>query len=89
MTEYGYKELINLLGRTDGLKCSHLNVNGLLSKLKEVRLLLNETKIDILAISETHLHPNVKDVELNILNYTFVRKDRMGKVKNWEATVPR
>ena len=33
MTEYGYKELINLLGRTDGLKCAHLNVNGLLSKL--------------------------------------------------------
>ena len=47
MTEYGYKELINLLVRTDGIKCAHLNVNGLLSKLEEVRLLLNEKKIDI------------------------------------------
>lgn len=79
---YGYKELTNLLAKTDGLKCAYLNISGLFNK-QGIRHLLNETKIDIVTISETHLHSNVKDFELNTPNYPFVRKDRMGKGNNW------
>ena len=43
-----------------------------------VDILLKETDraIDIFAITETHLSRDIKDGELNLDNYTFVRKDR-------------
>ena len=42
-----------------------------------VDILLKETDrtIDIFAITETHLSRDIKDGELNLDNYTFVRKD--------------
>ena len=35
----------------DGIKLGHININGLISKLSQVQLLLKETQIDILAIT--------------------------------------
>ena len=40
-------------GRKKGLKMASLNVNGLLSKIDEVRLLAKNEKIDIFVINET------------------------------------
>ena len=49
-----------------GLKCCHLNINGLCSKLDEIKLLLFETKMDILAISESHLSNNTHDYKISM-----------------------
>ena len=43
-----------------------------------MKLLLQETKhkIEILGVTEAHLHKNIMDEEIKIEGYTFVRKDR-------------
>ena len=50
------------------LKVAHINVNGLLtrSKLQEVKILLSETKFDMLGITETKLSSRTGDEKLNI-----------------------
>jgi len=55
-----YPKLTKVLAAKQGLHCGHLNVNGQLQKLKELKLLLSETKFDIFAITETHLPIYVK-----------------------------
>ena len=65
-----------------GLKCGHLNVNGLYHKLDEVKVLLEETKFDILALTETHLQDAATDSEIAIKGYMLFRKDRT-KNKKW------
>ena len=71
----------------DGLKCCHLNINGLYGKLDEIKLLLFETKVDILAISESHLSNQIHDYEIDIPNYAFIRKDRSGKGNSWGGII--
>lgn len=71
----------------DGLKCCHLNVNGLFSKLDEIKLLLFETKIDILTITESHLNSQIHDYEISIQDYSFIRKDRSGRGNSWGGVI--
>ena len=61
-----------------GFKIFHQNVDGLLDKVEEVQLLLEETRKDIhiLGISETHLNADISDSQASVQDYTFVRKDR-------------
>ena len=64
------------------LKCGHLNVNGLLHKLEEIRILLRGSKFDLFAITETHLNEDEHDDDdLEIDNYLFYRRDR--KTNSW------
>ena len=60
-----------------GLKVFHQNINVLLHKLACVELMMKETikKLDILGITETHLHEGILDKELEVDGYTFIRKD--------------
>ena len=77
-TIHSSKELRN------GLCRAHININGLYNKLDEIRLLLQESKFDLLAITETHLSEEIhKNTELCIDQYSFVRKDRTGKSNHW------
>jgi len=80
-----YENLINMLESKDnrGIKCAHINVNGLHNKIEEIKLLLNETKFDILAITETHLHKNLSEDAIAIDNYSIIRKDRFGHKNHW------
>lgn len=71
-----FKQLADDLEKSKGITVSHLNINGLLTKINELKLLLEETKIDIFAVSETHLHNEISDFEVSIDNYSFIRKDR-------------
>ena len=59
-----------------GLRCAHFNVNGLYNKLEEIKLILNETKMDIFAITKTHLGSDITNPEININGYSFARRDR-------------
>ena len=61
------------------LKVAHINVNGIMTrnKLMEVKILLAETGIDILGITESKLHPKEhNDWEIAIDGYKFERQDR-------------
>ena len=75
-TESPYIEVDSFLQRRR-LKIFHQNVNGLLHKLACVELMMKETinKLDILGITETHLHEGILDMELEVDGYTFIRKD--------------
>lgn len=50
------------------------NINGLKSKLEELKDFINEQNLDVMLVNETHLRPcqNAK-----IQNYNFFRKDRL------------
>ena len=55
---------------------AHLNINGLLSKLDFVKIMLSESKLDIFAISESKLDASIHDNEIKIDGYDFYRLDR-------------
>ena len=50
---------------------AHLNINGLLSKLDFIKIMLSESKFDIFAISESKLDASIHDNEIKIDGYTF------------------
>ena len=81
--EHVHPDLLKKLNPKRGVLCAHLNTNGMYRKMEEIKLLLKETKLDIFAVTETHLHKNIHDVELHIDNYSFVRKDRQGNNNNY------
>ena len=53
-----------------GLKIGHLNVDRLLYRFAE---LLHQTRLDILAITETKLDSNTSDSEINVEGYITAR----------------
>ena len=57
------------------LKIAHINTRSLLSCIDEVKLIILNSKIDILCISETWLEQNIPDRFVNIDGYTLFRKD--------------
>ena len=65
------------------LKVAHINVNGLFYKLHEIKLLLQETSLDVLAITEIHLHKHIENDQLEIEDYGIARKDRQNSENNW------
>ena len=56
------------------LKILQINLNGISNKIKELELLIHDTKADIITIQETKLTSNSKTPKIN--NYTEIRKDR-------------
>ena len=62
-----------------GLKVAHINCRGLFGKLTEITLVLQETKIDILGITETHLSDKIRDEEIRIDGYNVERLDRSNQ----------
>ena len=57
-----------------GLKVAHINCSGLFGKLTEITLILQETKTDILGITETHLSDKIKDEEIRIDGYNVQQR---------------
>lgn len=49
-----------------GLKMAHININGILNKLLDIKALLLSINFDILAITESHLNHDVSDDEIAI-----------------------
>ena len=56
--------------------CLPLNVNSLMLHIDEIRLLIKELGIHILAINETKIDKNVHDDLVSIDGYTIKRCDR-------------
>jgi exonuclease III len=53
-----------------------LNINSLLKHIDELRVLLANSSIDILAINESKIDDSIPDNEINIVGYIMVRNDR-------------
>eukprot|EP00795_Rhopilema_esculentum_P013178 gene13178-3979_t len=66
----------NRQNKYDELK-TKLEMSGLkLSWKSEIKFLLMETKLDIHAITKSHLRPEVKDEQIQIAGYNKARKDK-------------
>ena len=63
-----------IFGRDLAIAC--LNINSLSLHLDELRIYMNISKLDILAINETKLVSSISNCELDITGYDIVRLDR-------------
>ena len=63
-----------------GLKIAHLNVRGILNKITEIRLLFLDTKLNVLAITESHLKGDINSSEISVDGFKIARFERMHKI---------
>ena len=59
----------------------HINVNSLLTKIKEIRLIAKRSKAKVIGITETKLDGTIFNAEVCIKGYSIVRCDRDRKVE--------
>lgn len=59
-----------------GILGGHLNIRSLFPKRDEIRILLSESNIDFLCISETWLHDKIPTSIIDVPGYTCFRRDR-------------
>ena len=65
-----------LKGDKNLLKVGHINIGGLLNKISEIKVIIEESDPDILSITETHLSAAISDDQLDIEGHEFARRDR-------------
>ena len=65
-----------------GFKVAHLNINRLYNTLDSEKELLQHTSLDVLALTETWLSPNIDNGELEIEGYSFFHEDRRANGKS-------
>lgn len=58
---------------------AQLNIRSLITKLNDIKHILEQHNYSILCLTETWLSPEIADVILQIPNYTLIRKDRVGR----------
>ena len=61
----------------------YTNINSLRYKISDLEWQLGQTGGDIIALSETHLGPEINDGELNIQGFKIFRKDRNVQGVEW------
>ena len=59
-----------------GYLLAHLNINGLVSKVDQIRLLLQYCSVDILALDETKVDESICSGIVRVRGYNFYRSDR-------------
>ena len=64
------------LPKTRRFKLSSLNVRSLKKHIDEVKVLLFDISIDVLAINETRFDSTISDNEMHVPGYEIVRRDR-------------
>ena len=67
---------VSLIKNKKGMKILHMNINGLLHKVDDVKIISQLTAFDILCLNETKLDGYVKDEDISIPGYTPYRRDR-------------
>ena len=72
---YSYTDNWNVFNKR-GLHFIHLNINSVLSKIDELRIIANKSKDSVIGITESKLDKMVLDREINIDGYELVRSDR-------------
>ena len=59
-----------------GLHMIHLNINSVLSKIDELRVVAKKSKAAVIGVTESKLDATVLDGEVNIDGYEVIRSDR-------------
>ena len=74
-------QILREMTKARGMKFIHQNIRSLLGKIDELRLFVSElsSEIHLLTLSETWVHENVTDAELDIVGYQLFRRDRGAK----------
>jgi len=62
--------------RLKGFKIAALNITSLVKHIDDLRVVMLDSPIDMLAINETRLDSSIPDNEVNISGYSIVRNDR-------------
>ena len=70
----GIDSEINIIAKSKGLKIANLNVNSLMKHLDEIRLILNNNALDILAINESKIDNQISNNEIHIDGFNIIRK---------------
>ena len=70
------EEQFRTLNKCNGMKIAHLNCSSLTKNIDEIRLILKETHLDILTLSETHLCDFIEVSEISCEGYLIERRDR-------------
>ena len=60
----------------NNISMAHINIDGLLHKMAEIKNFIFTTKVDILAITETHLDLGINREHIKIEGYDLERRDR-------------
>ena len=53
-----------------------LNINSLTKHIDELRIVLSNQCVDILAVNETKLDGSICDIEVTVEGYNIIRRDR-------------
>ena len=59
-----------------GLHLIHLNINSILSKIDELRVIAKKSRASVIGITESRLDKTVLDEEINIDGYELARSDQ-------------
>ena len=62
------------------LKSCSLNARGIVNKRTELQAMVASKELDIIAITETRLNPDIMDQEVLSSDYNIYRRDRQEKV---------
>ena len=68
----------NHIPSTRGFKLASLNVNKLSTHIDEIRILLADKCLDVLAIQETKLDVSNNNSDFYICGYELIRRDRLS-----------
>ena len=69
------------LEKAKGLKLAHLNVRSLINKVDKLRLLLDNSDIDVFSVSETWLTPHLQTDLVTLQGFQAHRLDKGPKGK--------
>ena len=61
---------------TKDVSIVHMNICGLVRHIREIKILLEYSPVDFLAVTESHLNAEIDDREISINGYKIIRKDR-------------
>jgi hypothetical protein len=67
---------INSLNNLKCMKLANLNINSITKHIDELRILMKDKPLDLMAINESKIDDTVLDREIHIIGYNMIRKDR-------------
>ena len=73
------KEIGNRKNRNH-VRVYYTNANGLIHKLPELKVILDEKDVDIVCVTESHYHDELLEAEITLPDYNAFRGDRNFKL---------
>lgn len=64
---------------TQEVKIGHINIRSLLPSFNNLKDIIIDNDFSIFCISETWLAGDIVGEHLNIVNYSFIRRDRLSR----------